>query len=207
MNTGLRETKKLLTKQIIAQTAITLFVERGFEPVSIVDIANAAAVSKMTVFNYFPAKEEMFFYFADRFFPDFTTVLTADASLPETITALHTYLRNEFKQKREWTGLHEGGESYGRLLHESSTLRSALDRRWSQQIEQLSDALLQSKECNTSVTSGLLATTLLRGLQYIVEQTVTQRAEEMKVHTVSHHALDALDTLFELIEHGIPTAD
>jgi AcrR family transcriptional regulator len=58
---GLRERKKLETRQRLADLATTLFVERGFDNVSVADVAEAAGVSKMTVFNYFPRKEDLFF--------------------------------------------------------------------------------------------------------------------------------------------------
>jgi AcrR family transcriptional regulator len=56
---GLRERKKQRTLEAICQTATTLMLERGFDNVSMADIAAAADVSKMTVFNYFPTKEDI----------------------------------------------------------------------------------------------------------------------------------------------------
>lgn len=58
---GLRERKKLRTKQLIADTAAKLFAERGFDAVTVADIARAAEVSEKTVFNYFRTKEELVF--------------------------------------------------------------------------------------------------------------------------------------------------
>jgi AcrR family transcriptional regulator len=58
---GLRETKKLRTRQAIAAAGMGLFVEHGFEHVTVAEIAQAAGVSEKTVFNYFPAKEDVFF--------------------------------------------------------------------------------------------------------------------------------------------------
>ena len=55
---GLRERKKLRTRQLITQTAARLFVKRGFNAVSVAAVARAAEVSEATVFNYFPTKEE-----------------------------------------------------------------------------------------------------------------------------------------------------
>ncbi|GAA0390638.1 TetR family transcriptional regulator [Acrocarpospora corrugata] len=56
---GLREQKKLLTRRAIHETALALFLERGFDAVSVAEVAAAAQVSKMTVFNYFPTKEDL----------------------------------------------------------------------------------------------------------------------------------------------------
>jgi AcrR family transcriptional regulator len=59
--TGLREDKKRRTRETIAQVAADLFAERGFESVTVGDVARAADVSRQTVFNYFPSKEQMLF--------------------------------------------------------------------------------------------------------------------------------------------------
>ncbi|MFL4949525.1 TetR/AcrR family transcriptional regulator [Streptomyces sp. MMS24-I31] len=56
---GLRERKKRETALRIYRTAIALFVQRGFDNVSVQEIADAAEVSKMTVFNYFGSKEDL----------------------------------------------------------------------------------------------------------------------------------------------------
>ena len=56
---GLRELKKARTRQLIAETAARLFAERGYEHVSVADVARAAEVAEQTVYNYFPAKEQL----------------------------------------------------------------------------------------------------------------------------------------------------
>lgn len=58
---GLRARKKQQTRQLIFDAAQRLFVERGFEAVSVAEIARAADVSEVTVFNYFSTKEDLFY--------------------------------------------------------------------------------------------------------------------------------------------------
>jgi AcrR family transcriptional regulator len=56
---GLRERKKRQTRQAIAHAAMDLFTKHGFDAVTVADVAEAAEVSEKTVFNYFPAKEDL----------------------------------------------------------------------------------------------------------------------------------------------------
>jgi AcrR family transcriptional regulator len=58
---GLREAKKVQTRQAIAEAAMGLFVTKGFDHVTVAEIAREAGVSEKTVFNYFPTKEDIFF--------------------------------------------------------------------------------------------------------------------------------------------------
>jgi AcrR family transcriptional regulator len=67
MPAGLRERKKQQTRELIAETARRLFAERGFEKVSVAEIARTADVSEKTVFNYFPTKEDLVYWRLESF--------------------------------------------------------------------------------------------------------------------------------------------
>jgi AcrR family transcriptional regulator len=56
---GLRERKKQQTRARIAQTGARLFARRGYENVSVRDVARAAEVAEQTVYNYFPTKQHL----------------------------------------------------------------------------------------------------------------------------------------------------
>jgi AcrR family transcriptional regulator len=59
---GLRARKKQRTRQLIADTALQLFLERGFDAVTVAEIARYADVDTKTVFNHFSSKPDLFFY-------------------------------------------------------------------------------------------------------------------------------------------------
>lgn len=56
---GLRELKKQRTRAAIAEAALELFTSRGFDAVTVAEVARAAEVSEATVFNYFRTKEDL----------------------------------------------------------------------------------------------------------------------------------------------------
>ncbi|MFD3577447.1 TetR/AcrR family transcriptional regulator [Streptomyces sp. NPDC058644] len=56
---GRRERKKAATRQAIADAALRLFLERGYDDVGIREIADAADVSTTTLFKHFPVKEAL----------------------------------------------------------------------------------------------------------------------------------------------------
>jgi AcrR family transcriptional regulator len=58
---GLRERKKAETRLAISKVATALFIERGFDRVTLAEVAEAANVSINTIFNYFTTKEDLFF--------------------------------------------------------------------------------------------------------------------------------------------------
>ncbi|MFD5681329.1 TetR/AcrR family transcriptional regulator [Streptomyces bacillaris] len=58
---GRRERKKAATRQKIANTALRLFLERGYDDVGIRDVATEADVAVTTLFSHFPAKEALVF--------------------------------------------------------------------------------------------------------------------------------------------------
>jgi AcrR family transcriptional regulator len=82
---GLRERNKARTRLAISDVATRLFIEHGFENVTVAQVADAAQVSVKTVFNYFSSKEELFFDRADDVLAE---IVRAVLERPQGATAL-----------------------------------------------------------------------------------------------------------------------
>ena len=77
MPSGLRERRKHETRLAISDIATAMFAERGFDAVTISQVADAAGVSKMTVTNYFARKEDLVFDRAGEIVGGLAAVVTA----------------------------------------------------------------------------------------------------------------------------------
>ncbi len=99
---GLRERKKLKTKEAIQREALRLFQERGYDETTIEQIAAAAEISPSTFFNYFPTKEDLIIF--DRYDPIFESLLMElpnDGPLSASIERVLTMLAGALEADRE----------------------------------------------------------------------------------------------------------
>jgi AcrR family transcriptional regulator len=127
---GLRERKKEQTRAAIAHIAVGLFLERGYDRVSIADIAAAAGVAKMTVTNYFPAKEDLVISAGASVVPDLGAVVRNRRAGETVLGALLRFVRAELDRRAEWTALHDGVTQFTRMSMASTALSEAFARRW-----------------------------------------------------------------------------
>src|SRR3954462_1695947 len=89
---GLRERKKEQTRRLIAETARQLFSERGFERVTIAEIAEAADVAAQTVFNYFPTKEDLVYWRLSSFESELLAAVRERGPGTSALEAFQTFL-------------------------------------------------------------------------------------------------------------------
>jgi AcrR family transcriptional regulator len=92
MGPGLRERKKEQTRQLIADTARRLFAQRGFEAVTVAEVARAAGVAEKTVFNYFPTKEELFYSRLEAFEEELLAAVRDRPPGESILAAVHGFL-------------------------------------------------------------------------------------------------------------------
>src|SRR6266567_1533882 len=90
---GLRERKKQRTRQAISDVATRLFIARGFDAVTVAEVAQAADVSVNTVFNYFSTKEDLFFDRAETFINEPSRIVRARRRGESVVDALYRSYR------------------------------------------------------------------------------------------------------------------
>ncbi|WP_214417130.1 TetR/AcrR family transcriptional regulator [Sphaerisporangium fuscum] len=138
---GLRERKKRQTRQMISDVASGLFMHRGFDKVTVAEIAEAANVSTKTVFNYFPRKEDLFF---DRF-PEAEELVTdaihGRAQGVTPLTALRHLFHDLLRRGHPLAGIGEGYQYFWQVVLDSPALQARL-REWAEEMEGLLAALL-----------------------------------------------------------------
>ncbi|MFJ7777661.1 TetR/AcrR family transcriptional regulator [Streptomyces yangpuensis] len=141
--TGLRESKKLRTRRQLAATALELFLERGFDAVSVADVAAAAEVSKPTLFRYFPTKEDLLLdRFADH--QDEVARIVRDRPAGRTpVGAVHAHFLTALAERDPITGLCDHPEvlAFQRLLYTTASLESRLSHYTDREVELLAAGL------------------------------------------------------------------
>ncbi|MET9355621.1 TetR/AcrR family transcriptional regulator [Streptomyces sp. NPDC006617] len=126
MAEGLRERKKRQTRQYISDVATGLFLERGFEAVTVAEVADAANVSVNTVYNYFPAKEDLFLDRSKGVVDRLSRWVRGRRDGESAARAVLRELREEVESVSPRIGLMDGYARFMGVIHASPALRSRL---------------------------------------------------------------------------------
>ena len=194
---GLRETKKLQTRQAIADAAMGLFVERGFDHVTVGDIARRAGVSEKTVFNYFPTKEDIFFDEVPERLEALTEAVRArlpDRSLVETMHELHTTLSRRLASP--------GFAHFARVIEDSPALRA----KEVEVMAQFSDHLAATirKELRLHPADAQIVANLLMSVHWQFFRNARAHALAGRTGPVAARRLRSdLERAYRLLEHGL----
>ncbi|WP_327279771.1 MULTISPECIES: TetR family transcriptional regulator [unclassified Streptomyces] len=204
--TGLRENKKLRTRGRLAATALELFLERGFDAVSVADVAAAAEVSKPTLFRYFPSKEDLVLdRFADH--QDEAARIVRDRPAGQTaVGAVHAHFLGALAERDPITGLcdHPGVLAYQRLLYTTASLETRLGHYTDREVELLA-AVLEAQ--SVLPLAARLAATHLVAVRHELGRENWRRLDSGQSADDAHPAAVAdADLAFAMLADGLDRA-
>jgi AcrR family transcriptional regulator len=152
---GLRERKKRQTREEIANVATVMFADRGFENVTIAEVAAAAGVAKMTVTNHFPLKEDLVFDRAEHLIHSLPEAIAARPDGEPVLAAARRHHAEHLAANDPTIG--HLGAHFSRMVEASPAL-VARERQLHDQREQaLADVLVAQAAPAEELTARLVA--------------------------------------------------
>jgi AcrR family transcriptional regulator len=194
---GLRERKRAQTERSIWSEAIALFLEHGFDSVTVNRIAAAANVSKMTVFNYFPTKEDLVTNPMRQHTEDAAGAVRARAAGESPAVALRRDFLARLDERDASSGLCDITWVVGcqRLLRETPALRLRLYAMHEETRRLLAEALAGDGVA-PDVLSHAEAGQLLGARQALIEENVRRMLAGDRADAVHPDAVDAAERVF-----------
>ncbi|SDD74227.1 TetR/AcrR family transcriptional regulator [Glycomyces harbinensis] len=202
-HTGLRARKKNATWDLLKTTALAMFEERGYENVSVAEIAAAAEVSKATVFNYFPSKEDLVIGGMKQHTGDAARIVRERPVGQTPHDALREHFLHLLERHAPQVGMSDSPLflQIQRLLIATPVLMiSAMDYRRRSSIE-LSEELMA--EGYSQLTSRLVGAQLLHTQYILVELNVRRMLNGDPIEDIRRQAFAAAHHAFGLLENGI----
>ncbi|MFF2807905.1 TetR/AcrR family transcriptional regulator [Streptomyces sp. NPDC058000] len=143
MSEGLRERKKRQTRQRISEAALRLFVARGFDNVTIVEVAAAADVSVNTLYNYFEAKEDLVLPPDEASPQRLADIVRARQPGESAARAVLGRLRDELRRRDRKVGLTAGFGPVFEMMRAAPTLTARLEDLGRQMTDALATVLAE----------------------------------------------------------------
>jgi len=194
---GLRESKKLQTRQAIAAAGMRLFVLRGFDHATVGEIAREAGVSEKTVFNYFPTKEDIFF-----------------DEVPERLEALRDAVRAREPGQSLVGAMHDlhakqcgrlaspGFAQFARAIAESPALQAKETEVMAQFTDHLAETIRE--ELRLHPADAQIAANLLMSVHWQFFRNARAHALAGRSGpTATRHLRRELERAYRLLEHGL----
>jgi AcrR family transcriptional regulator len=199
---GLRERKKAQSRLAISNVATKMFIERGFDDVTVTEVAAAADVSVATIFNYFETKEELFFdregeiVAAQRRF-------IVGRKAGETITSV---LHREFLAAidAQVPQLMAHGASFLRTIEGSSALRARVRLGFEKAEAQLAETIAEETDAVAGDPTPQIVAAMLVAIQRtLIESAGAAALRGDAVASTKRRLRQACDRAFVLLEGGV----
>jgi AcrR family transcriptional regulator len=201
---SLRERKKAATRKRISDFGSMLFYERGFDSVTIGEIAEAADVSKVTVFNYFPRKEDIFLDRVPELADLLTTTIRGRGPGEPVLTALRRMLLDHIGQAHPLGGIEDHYVHFWNVVIDSAALR-ARAREVAEEMEEVLAGLIA--ESGEDLPPRLTATMIVAAYRAVYAGTASRMLAGETTADVFDDHVSALNAAFDALERAFPPAE
>ncbi|WP_205625659.1 TetR/AcrR family transcriptional regulator [Actinomadura atramentaria] len=201
---GLRERKKRQTRRRISDIATGLFMTRGFDRVTVADVARAADVSVNTVFNYFPAKEDLFFDREDAAVDGYARCLRDRRPGESAVAAFRREFLDGLAARDVRTGFHEGAETWYAVVAASPALTARLREIGRRATDALAAALADETGAEPDDPRPRAAAAMISAArETLVEGVVARRRAGETLAEMHESVRTDAERVFDLLEHGL----
>ena len=189
------------TRARIAEVAAGLFYERGFDAVTVADVAREAGVSSVTVFNHFPRKEDLFLDRSAEAADLLRAAVRDRAPGSSVLTALHAAAVGLVDEAHPLSGVDERSVPFFRTVAASP----ALVARSRQIAADLAQVLAEEldRDPAAGVDGTLVAALVVAGYSTVLVETARQRLAGQPASAVVEDHRARLDRLFEALRDGV----
>jgi AcrR family transcriptional regulator len=194
---GLRERKKEQTRQRIAAVALRLFAERGFDAVTVNEIAEAADVAKATLFSYFPSKASLVLQGVGE--EDLAGIVAGRPAGQTPLAALRAHYRalaGEQPAETDWAAITTGV----RVIFDNPALSAAASGLLYRQRQALTRVLADEHDETTAL---LMAAQISASLLTLQETFFQRLAAGLPPQEAGRALAEDVELAFDLLEHGI----
>ena len=200
MAPGLRERRKQETRQAISDIATVMFADRGFDEVTIAQVAGAAGVAKMTVTNYFPRKEDLVFDRAEAVIGHLADVIAARAPGESMLAAIRRDYAGAIARADVTLGL--SSPAFVRMILGSPALIGRVREMLDQREQALGDAI--AAETGTDGPQQRLVAALLSSVHRVLSGEASRRSlAGQPREEISAVLADEATRAFDLLEPSL----
>jgi len=200
MAPGLRERRKQETRQAISDIATVMFADRGFDEVTIAQVADAAGVAKMTVTNYFPRKEDLVFDRAEAVIGHLADVIAARAPGESMLAAIRRDYAEAIARADVTLGL--SSPAFVRMILGSPALIGRVREMLDQREQALGDAI--AAETGTDGPQQRLVAALLSSVHRVLSGEASRRSlAGQPREEISAVLADEATRAFDLLEPSL----
>ncbi|MFF3913328.1 TetR family transcriptional regulator [Streptomyces sp. NPDC001852] len=194
---GLRERKKRRMYQDVSDIAVRLFLERGFDAVSVAEVAAAAGISKPTLFRYFPAKEDLVLH---RIADHETEAARVAAGSADPVDALRRHFLAGLERRDPVTGLNDHPQvlAFHTLLYGTPALVARAHSHLERSEAALAEAL------GGGLDARLAAGQIVAVQRILAQENWRRVAAGERLEDVEADAVRAAERAFRRLGAGLP---